>query len=458
MHLKRVLVRLTPRRSRMYLPLALILSLFLVVFIPLAAGDGKRDVRASIYASRTEASPGDNVTFWIWIEPLKERARKLVITEAALNGLDVVSSTAPASCLQTTGTWVCVQDDSHPFGIGVQVVVKPGTEGQDLTYAAQVKVWNNGDDEGEKSDPITASADVRSVPASVTAQPEIDVRLNATEAAMVPGTPVTYRVEVTNRGTEAARNVSVVVTVPATLVLLSASPWPSRQNDRLTWILDSVPVGSTELLFNVTLPASTQLQQLDTAIAVRYGDGNGRDVLAQTIPSAVRVLPIPQAPLISPVQAGIVLAVVAFVVRFVLLPPGPIGAFSSGVSGAEEIFLLHRSGVLLRHFSSTGTEAIDSDILGGMLAAVRMFIEDSMRPPAGALQEIRFSGGSIVFVTGKNAALAAVNARGNRSRFAQRASGLLREFEALNGDALVNFDGGASPLEGVEALLGGIGA
>src|SRR5438876_2351969 len=122
-------------------------------------------------------------------------------------------------------------------------------------------------------------------------------------------------------------------------------------------------------------------------------------------------------------------------------------------SGADEIFLLHRSGVLLKHFSPDRDRVMDSDILGGMLAAVRMFIEDSMNPSAGALQEIRFSGGSIVFVTGQNAALAALNARGNRARFANRAMGLLREFENLNGDALSNFDGLAGRLDGVDALF-----
>lgn len=76
-----------------------------------------------------------------------------------------------------------------------------------------------------------------------------------------------------------------------------------------------------------------------------------------------------------------------------------------------------------------------------------------MSPTAGPLQEIRFRGGSITFVTGSNATLAAVNARGNRDRFAHRAKGFLREFEAANGEALANFDGIAGPLRGVESLL-----
>jgi len=76
-----------------------------------------------------------------------------------------------------------------------------------------------------------------------------------------------------------------------------------------------------------------------------------------------------------------------------------------------------------------------------------------MSPTAGPLQEIRFRGGSIVFVTGSNATLAAVNARGNRGRFASRAMGFLREFETANVDALANFDEIQGPLQGVDSLL-----
>src|SRR5438046_3148744 len=133
-----------------------------------------------------------------------------------------------------------------------------------------------------------------------------------------------------------------------------------------------------------------------------------------------------------------------------------VGSALAKAPGAEEVFLLHRSAILLKHFSSDPTRDMDSDILGGMLAAVRMFVEDSMHPSAGPLQEIRFRGGSIVFVTGKNAAVAALNARGNHVLFTHRARGILRDFERRNGAALTNFDGVAGRLDGVDALLGRI--
>jgi len=46
------------------------------------------------------------------------------------------------------------------------------------------------------------------------------------------------------------------------------------------------------------------------------------------------------------------------------------------------------------------------------MAAVRIFVEDSLRPSTGALREVRFRGGNVVFVNGKNVTLAAANPRG----------------------------------------------
>src|SRR5205823_2768539 len=88
-----------PGTSRPSPPLIFAVCLVLVASIPAVAGDSERPVQASIFVSRTEASPTENVSFWIWVEPLKEKARKLVITEAPLDGFDVTSTTIPDSCL-----------------------------------------------------------------------------------------------------------------------------------------------------------------------------------------------------------------------------------------------------------------------------------------------------------------------------------------------------------------------
>src|SRR5437773_1319772 len=132
------LVRATNRRFQMWIPLLLAFGFVLVAAVPLAAGGGDQPVVASMLVSRTQASPGDNVTFWIWITPLKEKARNLIVTESNLDGFAVVSSEAPGSCLQTQLTWVCVQDELRPFAIAVHVVPGSGTEGKDLVNEAGV--------------------------------------------------------------------------------------------------------------------------------------------------------------------------------------------------------------------------------------------------------------------------------------------------------------------------------
>jgi len=153
------------------------------------------------------------------------------------------------------------------------------------------------------------------------------------------------------------------------------------------------------------------------------------------------------------IVALVLVAVVAFVGGGLLVAQRTVGLPFVGRSGAEEIFLLHRSGLVLKHFSAHPSAEADSDIVGGMMAAVRMFVEDSMSPYAGHLREIRFGGGSIVFVNGENVTLAAVNAKGGTARFAERAMHFLREFERTNGAALTNFDGVDGGLEGVDALF-----
>src|SRR5438094_10139655 len=101
-----VLAQLTPRRFRACLPLIFAVCLVLVASIPAVAGDSERPVQASIFVSRTEAPPTENVSFWVWVEPLKGEARKLVITEEPLDGFDVTSTTMPDPSRDPRRTWV----------------------------------------------------------------------------------------------------------------------------------------------------------------------------------------------------------------------------------------------------------------------------------------------------------------------------------------------------------------
>lgn len=436
-------------RFRMRLPLALVLGFVLVAFMPLAAGESGHIVDASMHVSKSEASPGDNVTFWISIDPLAEDARDLVITETLPTGLAVASTSAPASCSERNGTWLCSMDDRRPFAIEVRVVVNPGTEGQDLVNV--VRVETRADGEGRYA--VTLRAGVHVVPASPIKEPDLHVRVSASQTAVVPGSVLNYRIELTNNGTAAASDVSVVVSMPAAMVLVSASPWPSSSEGQLKWTLTSLPVSSFDFLFNTTLPVANGLTQVQVAVTVTYGDGHGKEVRIESLPSSLSVVPVVSASASPGLPIGLIAVVVAFVGGGLIVVQRTVGLPLLGRSGAEEIFLLHRSGLVLKHFSAHPSPEADSDIVGGMMAAVRMFVEDSVSPSAGPLREIRFGGGNIVFVNGNNVTLAAVNTKGNRVQFADRAKRFLRGFERMNGDALMNFDGVAGRLTGVDTVV-----
>src|SRR3989304_5122648 len=79
----------------------------------------------------------------------------------------------------------------------------------------------------------------------------------------------------------------------------------------------------------------------------------------------------------------------------------------------EDVFLLHRSGLLLKHYTRRLRPNVDSDVLSGMLVSVQDFINDSFRGERGHLNEIRFGKIRIVIMEGKWTILAA-GVRGGR--------------------------------------------
>src|SRR3990167_6049106 len=78
---------------------------------------------------------------------------------------------------------------------------------------------------------------------------------------------------------------------------------------------------------------------------------------------------------------------------------------SADVLGVEsgrirEVFLIHRDGRLLAHYSEGGRE-LDQDLVSGMLTAIRDFIEHSFRPGAvGTLDELHYGDNYIAMEEG----------------------------------------------------------
>jgi len=119
----------------------------------------------------------------------------------------------------------------------------------------------------------------------------------------------------------------------------------------------------------------------------------------------------------------------------------------------EDIFLLHRSGLLLKHYTRRLRPNVDSDVLSGMLVAVQDFVKDSFRGEKGALNESRFGEIRIVIIEGKWTILAAV-VRGARPFDIQPELGVaLSDLETKYEDPLIDWDGTMDQIADVDRIM-----
>ncbi len=119
----------------------------------------------------------------------------------------------------------------------------------------------------------------------------------------------------------------------------------------------------------------------------------------------------------------------------------------------EDVFLLHRSGLLLKHYTRRLRPNVDSDVLSGMLVAVQDFVKDSFRGEKGRLNEIRFGEIRIVITEGKWTIIAAV-VRGARPFDIQPELGAaLADLEAKYEDPLVDWDGTMDQIAEVDQIM-----
>jgi len=119
----------------------------------------------------------------------------------------------------------------------------------------------------------------------------------------------------------------------------------------------------------------------------------------------------------------------------------------------EDIFLLHRSGLLLKHYTRRLRPNVDSDVLSGMLVAVQEFVKDSFRGEKGVLNEIRFGELRITVLEGKWTIVACL-VRGERLIDIQpQITAALYDLECKYGDLLMNWDGTLDATPDVDVIM-----
>jgi outer membrane protein OmpA-like peptidoglycan-associated protein len=140
----------------------------------------------------------------------------------------------------------------------------------------------------------------------------------------------------------------------------------------------------------------------------------------------------------------------------------------SGVSAADlilqgsfpflinEIFLIHeKSGILISHVSSDPQPSADSDLISGMLTAIKDFVSDSFKSDAGEqnLYEIQYGDSKIILERGRYSYLAIVIKGNETAEFDDELEKLNSEIHKSYYKQLRDFNGEFTGLDGIKKPL-----
>lgn len=151
-------------------------------------------------------------------------------------------------------------------------------------------------------------------------------------------------------------------------------------------------------------------------------------------------------------------------------PPAPLnlaaaaaaGLGSAGVLGLglyvirrahlEELFLMHDSGMLIRHWSRAEGMVHDSDIMSGMFIVLQEFVRDSFDDRRGTLEQLRFGQRQVLMVRGQHSVLAAVILGRYLNGLPRKLQQAVWEFEQSHAAILAEWDGNVTLLPQADAV------
>lgn len=147
---------------------------------------------------------------------------------------------------------------------------------------------------------------------------------------------------------------------------------------------------------------------------------------------------------------GMWLAVLTyFVYKRALRQGSETSTREAGDTFIEDVFLLHRSGVLIRHLSRRLKPHVDSDILTGMLRAVQEFVRDAFGEGEGEEEgELKIS-----ICSGQHVVLATVIRSEKPEEIMDQMKATVKDLEEGRGDLLRAWDGRMSKVRFVDEFL-----
>ncbi|HKZ49012.1 MAG TPA: hypothetical protein VJ397_09565 [Thermoplasmata archaeon] len=210
------------------------------------------------------------------------------------------------------------------------------------------------------------------------------------------------------------------------------------------WWVVSQPPGSRYVLTNgsaqVTFSADTpgvygiRLRVTDTGGAVGY------DTLFVSVERPTDLLPL--------VALLVLAAALVGLVGFLLYRRSRIVI--------EDLFLLGKNGILIKHYTRRLKPGADSDILSAMLVAVQNFVDDAfqrMDAEAKPLEQFKFGDQTMLIAKGEHLFIAALASGPNPRRLLPKISETLRTIEEELGEVLKDWSGDMADVGAADAHM-----
>lgn len=123
-----------------------------------------------------------------------------------------------------------------------------------------------------------------------------------------------------------------------------------------------------------------------------------------------------------------------------------LGVYVTRRARLEELYLMHDSGMLIRHWSRTQGMVHDSDIMSGMLIVLQEFVRDSFDDRGGTLEQLRFGQRQVLMLRGQHTVLAAVIVGRYLNSLPRKLQLAVWEFERSHADILEKWNGNVALL------------
>ncbi len=146
-------------------------------------------------------------------------------------------------------------------------------------------------------------------------------------------------------------------------------------------------------------------------------------------------------------------------IKYMLSPQGRGGKMISDSEGletciVEDVFVIYKDGLLIKHETWKRDESMDDDIFSGMVMTLQDFIRDTFTEEKEiSLKEVDLGNFKIFIERGEHIFLIVVYTGKINDKVRERVKSSLSEIEGMNATVLEDWDGDVEAVRGVDEIL-----